>query len=56
MFMVMLYSVYEHQRLMKISPQDAAQRLFNLQFNIASLQRGVQMIHTSQPLSDGPMV
>ena len=34
MLIVMLYSVYEHQRQKKISPEDAAQRLFNLHFTI----------------------
>ena len=34
MLIAMLYSVYEHQRHMKISLEDAAQRLFNLQFTI----------------------
>ena len=34
MLIVMLYSVYEHQRQKKISPADAAQRLFNLHFTI----------------------
>ena len=34
MLIVMLYSVYEHQWQKKISPEDAAQRLFNLHFTI----------------------